>query len=455
MKERHLIQGYDGITVVWVDDRVLVERDDLEKLTSIGVQADSASCMDEAWFTAVVGQDIAAIDGMVIAEQQKYATIALGLMEVCEEYNLNLILVDFERAHDRWFRSPNAIFLLDIQNLMKPLGRFFQNEKIEDANWDWDLYGLYCAVEYGMPISRFRFLTRFRTQIAGNLPTWANPPFSDYREFEETAVLLDANVTVVKQRIRKFIQGNLLHEDRHITEMLLWFSSLPLTEDGEANHTRVLGDEDVLARITRKFNTPGTKPDSAKALALGYGNWPVCRSESDSYSLQVSVFLGVLNSLGLAEVQPEGLSITDWLRLPCVPGLPMLFALKALTHEMDQCPRYFGPTAITIALIRRIGLPSEYCIRLFLAEKDRDGSAVDMTAFVKSFKEWDTAERPPSERHQTRQRIGDLLRCKLTVKGGYSPPGKPLFLSGADSDVLRVEFNENPSRIEFYWEAQP
>ena len=453
MKNRHLIQNHDGITVVWVDDRVLVEANDLAALTMAGVEACSATCMDEDWFTAVLDRNAGAIDEMVITEQQKYAAIALSLMEVCTECGVNLILADFEKAHDVWFRAPNAIFLLDIQNLMKPLERFFQQHGIDDTNWDWDLYGLRCAVAYGMPLSRFRFFTRFRGRIAESLPDWSNNLFPDYSYFERNAVMLDANTTIIKERIREFIKNNLLHEDRHITEMLLWFLDLPLTRNGLYNHA-VLGEQKALEKLKHKFKVAEVCDESAKAIALGTNDWLVSAT-TNGYQLKVSVLQGALKALGFPNVALKDLTENDWLRLPCAPALPMLLSLKALIHEMNRCPKYHGPTSITITAIQHNNSLIQYRLNLFLADTDRNGTAVSMAAFKRSFKEWDEAGRIQSERHQTRQRIGDFLRFRLTVSDGYHPSEKPLLLNGVDDDVLRVEFNENPTRMEFIWEARP
>lgn len=452
MKNRHLLKGYDGITVVWVDDRVLVEHDDLLKLKDNGIEPDSATCMDETWITAVSNSNANVVDAMLIDEHQKFALIALGLMDVCANYRVNLTLADFEEAHANWFRVPDAIFLLDIQNLMKPLGRFFQEDAIDNSNWNWDYYGLHCAIAYELPHSRFRFLTRFRAQVAAQLPDWASSLFPDYTTFEHNAVLIDSSIATVKRRIEDFIKDSLLHDDPCITDMVLWFLRLPLTQNGVDNH-EALRKKEVLQQLNRKFYVEGTHPESAKAVALGTDNWSVCRASSLSYKLQVSVFLGILEALGLPNVQLEELSASDWLRLPCAPGLPMFLALKALIHEMNRCPTYYGPTTVTIARIHKTALSSEYRIKLFLSDLARNGTPIDISAFKSSFDEWDKAGRPMGAEHQTRQRIGDLLRCKLAVRNSYSPLHKQCFLCGSESDVLCVEFNERPSRIEFLWKA--
>ncbi|MCG3148947.1 MAG: hypothetical protein PCFJNLEI_02399 [Verrucomicrobiae bacterium] len=285
-KRIDLVTDFNGVTVVWVDDRVLLSDNESRTIADSDwgrqhkvTPADVVS-INNVWTDAVRRN---AVDELGETISQNFAAAAIALIGVCRELCCNLSLVDFRTAHEECFGQHNTLFLLDLQNLTWPLGFMLVNGANIDSPWDWGLYGAHCVKHYDLAKSRYRFLSRFRTDKADAVSQLLSIHFEDYAEVELWSLRHDLPAPLTKH-FREFVQKYLIHDDPQVVDMLLWFVDLPLTTDAAANH-RSLGTGEALMRVRKRLGN-SFNPESAKALFQGGDGWS-CKPIPE-YAISVS-----------------------------------------------------------------------------------------------------------------------------------------------------------------------
>ncbi len=462
-----LVEGCSGRTVVWVDDRVMLTR---QNLHNISADSRHKSLNEKALWAipASYGKALATLRAFAYGDEAFHAS-ARKIIEVCNIRGHNLKLVDFRTAHSIIRADHDCLYLFDLQNITEALGFTDLGEGKTDENWIWAIYGAELAKHYQIPPHRFRFASRYsgergisdsspgkRTEdiVLEALKQIYPDVFKTSADIYAHSVRLDDSLEELALQMNAFLTLNGHHKNPKISDAIAFALSPPggrweHNELKPKNQSKPQGAQCVA--FAKWLNTT-IECESALALLLAPNRqdataWSV--DPINGRTMSADVLRALCVNLG---VKLEVNSSLKELYLPMQPGFPFLLAFAALMGEMADDPDYYEPTKVAMDSFN-----DGFSLRVYLnpkvAVKGKKVSATKFCAAYASGLAQGVKNLPRAERLVSLHVV--RLAHGIVDLEGEVDATKMSFFTGTSSPVVDVLPDEQAHVINIIWPRKP